>query len=145
MNSVKVRVAQREDLPVVIALLQSAKLPSLGVAEHFETFLVAQRENSIVGTLGLEVYGPTALLRSAIVVEQERGRGIGQLLFDELLRKARQLHIHKLILLTNTAEEYFRRKGFATIEQRTVTGPITTSAEFSGACPTHAACMELLL
>jgi hypothetical protein len=26
-----------------------------------------------------------------------------------------------------------------------VTGPITTSVEFTGACPSHAACMELNL
>ena len=145
MNGVTVRMAQLEDLPSVNFLLQSAKLPMLGVAEHFETFLVALGDNGIVGTIGLEVYGSTALLRSAVVAEQERGRGIGQLLYDELLSKARHLQIRRLILLTNTAEEYFRRKGFRTIEPRTVTGPITTSAEFSGACPAHAACMELLL
>lgn len=144
MNDVKVRMAKREDLPSVTSLLQSATLPILGVAEHFDTFLVAQGDNGIVGAIGLEVYGPTALLRSAVVAEQERGRGIGQLLYNELLREARELQIQRLILLTNTAEEYFRRKGFRKIDQQTVTGPITASAEFSGACPVHAACMELL-
>jgi len=138
-------MAKREDLPSVTSLLESATLPTLGVVEHFDTFLVAQDDKGIVGAIGLEVYGATALLRSAVVAEQERGHGIGQLLYNELLRKARELKIQRLILLTNTAQEYFRRKGFRIIEQRMVTGPITASAEFSGACPAHAACMELLL
>ena len=145
MNGVKVRMAKREDLPSVTSLLESAALPTLGVAEHIDTFLVAQRDKGIVGAIGLEVYGPTALLRSAVVREQERRRGIGHLLYDELLKMARAQKVQRLILLTNTAEEYFLKKGFKNIDQASVTGPITTSVEFTGACPSHAACMELIL
>ena len=145
MKPVNVRPARRDDLPSVSSLLHSADLPTLGVAEHFGMYLVAEGAAGIVGAIGLEVYGPTALLRSAVVTEKERGQGIGQLLYDELLQKARALKIERLILLTNTAEEYFGTKGFKKIDQASVTGPITTSVEFTGACPSHAACMELLL
>jgi amino-acid N-acetyltransferase len=145
MSSLRVRDARQDDLTRITALLQLADLPTLGVAEHLETFLVAEEDNGVIGSIGLEIYGDTALLRSAIVDEQKRRSGIGGLLYSKLLDRARSLKVHRLILLTNTAEEYFRRKGFRTINQNTVTGPITASVEFSGACPSHAACMELLL
>ncbi len=145
MSELRVRSAKLEDLTRIAALLQSADLPTLGVAEHLDTFLVAEETGDVIGSIGLELYGDTALLRSAVVDKQKRSSGIGGLLYEQLLDRARSLNVHRLILLTNTAEEYFRRKGFRAIDQRTVTGPITTSAEFSGACPAHAACMELLL
>ena len=145
MNAASVRPARQRDLPRISALLESADLPTLGVAEHLETFLVAENGQEIIGSIGLEVYGDTALLRSAVVDEQRRGSGIGSLLYRRLIDRARALQVRKLILLTNTAEEYFRRKGFRKIDQNTVTGPITKSVEFSGACPSHAACMELVL
>jgi amino-acid N-acetyltransferase len=49
------------------------------------------------------------------------------------------------VLLTNTAEGFFARKGFRRIDQKSVTGAVTSSVEFTGACPAHAACMELCL
>jgi amino-acid N-acetyltransferase len=145
MNAVSVRPAQQGDLPRISTLLEEADLPTLGVAEHLETFLVAENGKEIIGSIGLEVYGDTALLRSAVVDPKKQSTGIGTLLYNHLLDRARSLHVRRLILLTNTAEEYFRRKGFRVIDQSSVTGLITKSVEFSGACPSHAACMELML
>ena len=126
-------------------LLESASLPTLGVEQHLQHFMVAENAGALVGAIGLEVYGDVALLRSAVVIQKEQGKGIGSLLYDQNLSQARRLGVQRLILLTNTAEKYFERKGFKKIEQKTVTGPVTTSVEFSGACPAHSACMELIL
>ena len=110
-----------------------------------QRFLVAERNGTIIGSIGLEVYGDTALLRSAVVSASEQRKGIGGMLYNRNVQQARSLGVKRLILLTNTAEEYFARKGFKTVYQKSVTGPITTSAEFTGSCPSHAACMELVL
>ena len=59
--------ARPEDLQPTLALLDGASLPRDGVAEHFETFLVARAGGQIVGTIGLERYGESALLRSLAV------------------------------------------------------------------------------
>ncbi len=142
---IRVRLASPQDLPFIIALLNSENLPILGVADHLETFFVAEDENTIAGAIGLERYGETALLRSAVVDRSRRNAGIGGKLYERLVEFARASGIKRLVLLTNTAEEYFRRKGFITIPQSSVTGPVTSSVEFSGACPSHAACMELML
>ena len=145
MNHVAVRQASSNDLKQIEQLLESASLPTLGVADHVHHFLVAEKEGTIVGAIGLEVYGETALLRSAVVTPDLQGQGIGSLLYDHNLTQAHKLGVKRLILLTNTAEEYFARKGFKKIDQKSITGPITSSVEFSGACPAHAACMELML
>ena len=145
MSDIFIRPATHLDLPRIRSLLESENLPVLGVAEHISTFLVAERNGVLVGSIGIEVYGETGLLRSAVVHNQEQGRGIGGKLYASLLNNARRMGIRRLLLLTNTAEAYFSRRGFIRIPQSSVSGPVTSSVEFSGACPSHAVCMELLL
>ena len=145
MNSVRIRNASEADYDAVAALLEAASLPTEGVAEHLRHFLVAENGDGIVGAIGLEVYGDTAFLRSAVVQPTQQSKGIGGLLYNQLIDNAKVLGISRLILLTDTAEKYFGRKGFRKIDAQSVTGPITTSVEFTGACPSHAVCMELVL
>ena len=145
MSETSVRQATRQDLQSVNDLLESASLPTLGVEQHLQHFIVAENAGAIVGAIGLEVYGDVALLRSAVVASKDQGKGIGSLLYNQSLLQARRLGVRRLILLTNTAEKYFEPKGFMKIDQKSVTGPVTTSVEFSGACPAHSACMELVL
>lgn len=145
MSQISIRQTTPQDLAGVTRLLESASLPTLGVAEHLAHFLVSEQDGIIVGAIGLEVYGDTALLRSAVVTPALQNKGIGSMLYKSNLDQARLLGVQRLVLLTNTAEEYFARKGFRKIDQKSVTGPVTASAEFTGACPSHAACMELNL
>ncbi len=139
--TVVIRDACPDDLKRIASLLKGASLPTLGVAEHLQTFLVAEEKRTLIGAIGLEVYDDTALLRSAVVAPERRSTGIGSNLYSQLLQRARNLGVRRLVLLTNTAEEYFRRKGFRTVDQKTITGPVTASVEFTGACPSHAVCM----
>jgi amino-acid N-acetyltransferase len=145
MTDVSIRSVNDEDYEAVARLLNDARLPTLGVKEHFQNFLVAETRGGIIGAIGLEAYGETALLRSAVVHHSHQDDGIGSLLYDSLLASAKTLGVRRLILLTNTAEKYFERKGFVKIDQKSVSGPIASSVEFTGACPSHAACMELML
>ena len=145
MNSTFIRRATLQDLQGIKELLEEASLPTLGIEQHAKHFIVADSGAAIVGAIGLEVYGETALLRSAVVTREEQGKGIGSLLFDFNLEEARRLGVRRLLLLTNTAEKYFEKKGFHKIDQAGVTGAVTTSVGFSGACPAHAACMERIL
>jgi len=145
---VEIRKAQKtEDLAQVLTLLRDASLPTEGVKEHFTNFLVAvDGEGKAVGAIGLEQYADgTGLLRSAVVDSSLRNSGIGSRLYEELIKGARQAGTKRIILLTTTAEKYFARKGFKSIPRASVTGPVTTSAEFVGACPETAVCMELLV
>lgn len=136
-----------KDLTPVLSLLRGASLPTDGVEEHFGDFLIAvDAGGHIVGAIGMEIYPDgTGLLRSAVVAPSLRNSGIGSLLYRDLLDHARRSGVKRVILLTTTAEKYFERKGFRTISRSSITGPVTQSQEFVGACPQSAVCMEMLL
>ncbi len=138
-----IRTASVDDIEQLSALLGSAHLPLEGVRDHIDSFLVAEEDRAIVGGIGLEMYGTTALLRSAIVREDLRNSGLGTMLYDRLVLDARARHVRRLILLTTTAEKYFERKGFRRIDRESVSGPVRDSAEFVSACPASAVCMAL--
>jgi N-acetylglutamate synthase-like GNAT family acetyltransferase len=67
---VELRTAQESDLPAVLGLPGRAHLPTAGVAEAPSHFVIAEGEGKLVGVVGLELYGESALLRSAAVEER---------------------------------------------------------------------------
>jgi len=142
-TSVKIRPARESDLQSMKALLESSSLPTTGIEKHLATFFVAELDGSVIGLMGLERYDGTSLLRSAAVALEYRGSGIGAALYETVLRTAQSLGIPRLILLTTSAESYFRARGFRRVDATTITGPVTSSVEFAGACPSTATCMEL--
>ena len=73
-----IEAARAADLPVVLALLADAALPTDGVAEHFGGFVVARERGEVVGAGGLEVYGDAALLRSVVVEPAWRKMRLGE-------------------------------------------------------------------
>ena len=140
-----IRLSRSDDLLRVCELLVSSKLPTEGVSDHLPSFFVAEENGTIVGAMGLEIYGSTGLLRSAAVDSGRRNGGIGSKLYVATVRHAREMGLTSLVLLTETAERFFRKRGFQRIERTTISGPVTRSAEFTGACPTSAVCMEMKL
>src|SRR5512143_1510387 len=142
VNTAAIRQARPDDLDPILRLLQAADLPTDGIADHIAMTLVAESEGTVIGAIALEPYGDTGLLRSAVVAPARRNDGLGSALYEKLLARAHSLGIKRMVLLTTTAERYFQRKGFHPIERATLTGPITQSMEFRGACPASAVCME---
>ena len=64
--------------PGISSQLQPGKLPTSDLEEGVAVSLfVAGSTHNPCGVIGLEVYGPTALLRSLAVAESERGKGLG--------------------------------------------------------------------
>src|SRR3954462_4030427 len=100
-----------EDWEAVELLLVQCGLPIADAQEHFDCFLVADDGTGIVGCAGLERYGATALLRSVAVLERRRGERLGYELVVRLVAAARSVDVATLVLLTDTAERYFRRFG----------------------------------
>lgn len=142
MTQAEIRRATGRDGEAVRTLLKEAGLPVPGLTERLEHFLVAVREERVVGAIGLELYPPLALLRSAVVSTDERGHGTGARLVQSIEDLAQFAGIQRLVLLTTTAEKFFAARGYRVVDRGTITGPITSSAEFTGACPSSAVCME---
>jgi amino-acid N-acetyltransferase len=142
-----IRAARADDLEAVEALLQDERLPTDGVREQFANFLVAEGTYSQrvpaapIGAIGLEHYGPAALVRSAVVDSAWRGRGVGHALVDAAAGAARGRGATELYLLTTTAEPFFSALGFRTITRDEVPSPVRQSVEFVSACPASATVM----
>jgi amino-acid N-acetyltransferase len=140
-----VRAASGEDHGTVVGLLNAAGLPLAGLTPTLTDFFVAEQEGRVVGAIGLEGYGPDALLRSAVVDPAARGSGIGVALVERVVEHARQRGILAIYLLTTTAEHYFPRFGFHRIGREAVPEAVKASVEFREACPASAAVMRMEL
>ena len=141
-DCLELRSAREADLAGVLTLLGRAHLPAAGVEEAFSHFVVAEHESKLVGVAGLEIYGASALLRSVVVEDSWRGTGVGRRLIDRALAEAKRRGIDDVFLLTNTAEHYFPRFGFACVSRDSVSEEVRASIEFQGACPSSAVVMR---
>jgi amino-acid N-acetyltransferase len=137
-----IRAAAPGDFPGVIRLLESAGLPTAGLEPSLPNFLVAEKDGSVVGAIGLEIYGESGLLRSAAVEAGWRGSGLGRALVASLLDLAEARGVRDVYLLTTTAEGFFPRFGFARVARSTVAPAVRASEEFRGACPDSAIAMR---
>jgi len=135
--------AQPDDLTAVLALLAEASLPREGVAEHFAHFLVARAGSEVVGSVGMEPYGSSALLRSLVVAEEYRKRGLGRALAERLLREAGARGVKRVFLLTETASDFFAALGFRRIGRDQADPAVQGSVEFGPVCCQSAVCMRL--
>jgi N-acetylglutamate synthase-like GNAT family acetyltransferase len=141
-QGVRLRPASAADFPAVIRLLEDASLPTLGMPATLADFLVAEVRDRIVGAIGMERYGSSALLRSAVVESSAQRTGIGRELVERLLTRAEASGVREIYLLTTTAEHYFPRFGFGPIARTDVPASVQVSVEFREACPASAVAMR---
>jgi len=141
-HCVELRAASSADLEAVFGLLERSGLPRAGVADNFSQFLVAEAGGRLVGVVGLELYGQSALLRSAAVEESWRGSGVGRVLVERALDLARERGIDDVYLLTTSAEHYFPKFGFVCVRRDDVAPGVIASEEFQTACPASATVMR---
>lgn len=144
-DRITLRRADTGDFDAVCALLRDASLPLDGVPPELTHFIIAQRDDSIVGAIGLEHYGDSALLRSAVVHPSARGTGVGDALTRAIIEQARSSNVRDLVLLTTTAAEWFPRFGFTIISRADAPAALHESVEFKSACPASAVVMSLRL
>ena len=140
-----ISVADKGDMPAILALLEGSGLPQDGLADHVATTLAARIGDRVVGSAALELYGAAELLRSVAVDRSLRGQGLGQQLTRAALDLARQRGVKQLYLLTETAGGFFPRFGFRPIARSAVDPAVRQSVEFTSACPVSAQVLALSL
>src|SRR5262249_15658466 len=111
-RDIRIVGATAGDLPAIKQLLMDSDLPTAGVDEHWKTFIVARDRNAVVGCGGSEAHEVAALLRSIVVHPDYRSLGIGRKIVRQLLDRLASRGIREFYLLTTTAQEYFRKRGF---------------------------------
>ena len=136
-----IRATTEKDYNHVCLLLQAESLPTIDLPTDLRNFFVKTVDGRIVGSIGMEAYGESGLLRSMAVDSAFRNKGIASELVSELTRHAKGLRVRKLFLITNTAEEYFKKFGFVKVVRESVDKEVLQSREFNGLCPASSAIM----
>lgn len=137
------RHATPADLPAVLALLKDSGLPYQDVdADRIRHFVIAAGGQSLLGTVGIEIYGKDALLRSLVVRPESRWTGLGSQLTSAMEQHAQQAGVSTIYLLTMTAEPFFARRGYVAVSRKEAPPALQGTAEFAGLCPSQAVCMR---
>jgi len=131
------------DLPRVVALLSASGLPTADLSgiTHLDLW-VMELAGSLTGVIALERYGEEGLVRSLAVVPPYRNRGYGAQLVDRLEADAVREGVRHLVLLTETADAFFRRRGYSLVDRDSVSPAVKQSAEFRSLCPASARCLS---
>ncbi|MBC7982269.1 MAG: GNAT family N-acetyltransferase [Candidatus Obscuribacterales bacterium] len=109
----RVEPAQSADLGDIYRLLKLANLPSDDLSEaSLESFVVVRNENGVIGVIGLDPCGEVALLRSLVVAQDFRGRGLGARLIEAVEALARRLSIKSLYCSRHPQIPSLKRAGF---------------------------------
>ncbi|HET7706502.1 MAG TPA: arsenic resistance N-acetyltransferase ArsN2 [Thermoanaerobaculia bacterium] len=145
VSQIVIAPAVEADVPAIKDLLTSASLPTAGVDDHWQTFLVARDGDKLIGCGGAEAYPTAALIRSIAVDPAYRSHGVGRRIVRQLLDRLASRGLREFYLLTTTAEDYFARRGFKKIDRDEVHPQLMASRELQDACPASATCMRLVM
>jgi amino-acid N-acetyltransferase len=138
--------ARTTDDPAIRGLLEAADLPTQDLTPSLLAhFLVARDGDMLVGAVGLEPAGDTALLRSLVVADAARDRGIGDELVRAIERAARAKGLRALYLLTTTADGYFARRGYTQIDRAVAPVALHETPQFKTLCPSSSVVMTKTL
>jgi amino-acid N-acetyltransferase len=139
---VRIERATTSDVGAIARLLTAAELPTAGVDEGIDGFVVARDGQFVLAVAGTERYDGAVLLRSVVVAPEARGWGLGARLVDERLAHGARSGAGEAYLLTTTAEPFFARMGFVPIGRDAVPAGVRASEEFTSLCPASATVMR---
>ncbi|QCY45892.1 Amino-acid acetyltransferase [Glutamicibacter creatinolyticus] len=131
MSSFTVRPARTTDVHAIRNLVrplaeQRILLDKEAVTyyESIQEFVVAEdAAGQVIGCGGLHViWEDIAEVRTLASAESWRGQGVGTGLINELLRRARDLGVHRIFCLTFEVE-FFERHGFSVMADQSAVDP----------------------
>jgi amino-acid N-acetyltransferase len=157
--TIMLRPAKPSDLSAITALLAEFGLPTKGVVDLLDNFIVVELKGELIGvggieihgrhallrSLAIEIHGRHALLRSLAVSPQYHQRGIATMICDHLEAQAIQRDIESIYLLTETAMPFCASRSYAVIARSVAPEAIAASEGFSNLCPQTATFMRRLV
>ncbi len=136
-----IRKAVADDVPTIISLLEENGLTPLGAAEAPENFLVLEH-SGIAAVVGMEILDGDGLLRSLAVRSHDRKKRFGERMTRAIMDDARSRGVRNVYLLTETAERFFERAGFAIVGRDDIPSDLLSSSALDLVCPTGSTAMR---
>lgn len=140
MNTIQ--LLHRSEITSIKKLLHSVGLPDSDLENAPVHFVGIRENNEIIASGALEIYGKNAVLRSVAVKKDFQKSGFGKQIVGFLEQKAGEQEIEKLFLLTTTAESFFKKLKYHTIQRDLCPDVIKTSEQFKSVCPYTAICLS---
>lgn len=132
--------------PGLSAALTAAKLPIEDLADPGRNFFAfSDASGATLGYGGYEILGPHALIRSMVVAEPDRGRGIGSAMLASLMAMAGAAGASDAWLFTKHAAQFFSHRGFRSMARYEVPPEVLASKQASSVCPITSVVMSRAL
>jgi len=136
---------RRADLAQLEALLRANHLPTEDCAELVQHYCASYAGDELIAAGAIEPVANCGLLRSIVVRDDYRGRGLAQRITTHLLDQARDEGRLLIYLLTETAQSFFADLGFVPMARADVPKAVSLTRQFASLCPHNASCMYLAL
>lgn len=90
------------------------------IATNIRSYILAKEDGEIVGFCALHIHTPSlAEIRSLVVKDGKRGKGIGQQLVTQAIEDAKALGLQKVLSLTYK-QAFFEKLGFVEIPKESL-------------------------
>jgi len=107
--------------------------------------LKAYVAGQLVGCIGYEQYGTSALMRSLVVIREAKGEGVGRLLVKSVLERLTKAGVGEVFLVAADTSRYFSYLGFKVVQRDAVAEAVQNSHEFQAYGQDEVTCMRLTL
>ena len=125
--------ASQNSFSAAIELLKKNNLPTEDLNPGTQLFVV-EEDDKVVATVAVEYDYNDALLRSLCVSQEKRNSGVGNELVSFIEEYVRQQGVQNIFLLTTTAADFFKKRGYTIIDRSNVPKFIRNTKEYSVIC-----------
>ena len=117
----KAKISDVEDIYSLILSYAEKGLmlarPRAMLYEHIREFIIAQKDNKIIGVGGLHIaWEDLAEIRSLVIDERHQKGGIGRKIIEHLLNEAKEIGVSRVFTLTYQID-FFKKCGFELIKK----------------------------
>lgn len=123
--------ATGKDIPFITKILLDAGLPPDELETWIDNFLLLSVEGKTIGCIGLETWGKVGLLRSFVISEDYRSKGLGIKLYNRLIALAKEKKLSSILLLAKGASIFFEKNGFKFIDRNDAPESVKKSIQFN--------------
>ncbi|NPD87402.1 MAG: GNAT family N-acetyltransferase [Asgard group archaeon] len=137
----KIQKVELDDLNILKEFMKKLNLVYEEIEKHLEDFFIIRVENKTVGCAGIEHYDDVGLLRSVGIDEELQGKGLGKKIVTKMIDYALEKGIVNLYLITNSAEDFFKKFDFTIVSRSEVDSRIQQTYEYTTGCEETASVM----
>jgi amino-acid N-acetyltransferase len=142
MSRIRIKKIENKELDYGRKLLRENGLPYSDIENESVQIFSIQQDNQTIGIIGFERFENHGLLRSFVIEEKYRSKGLGGKILIDFEGLASDAGIENFFLLTTTADKFFDKNGYQVYNRNAVPDQIANTTEFGSLCPQSAVCMK---